>query len=167
MKKCILIILAFLLVCCKENTTKLTYPQIEKQVAIDTYHGQQIEDPYRNLEDLKDSVVDQWNKNQNTYADTILKNIPNRDSLLQQMLDYDGRLFYKIGSYRYTNNDRYFYLKRHIDEKTYRLYYRKSFEAKEELLYDPKDFKPTSGNPYDINFIKPSRNGSYVVIAMS
>ena len=78
MKKCILIVLAFLLVCCKENTTKLTYPQIEKQVAIDTYHGQQIEDPYRNLENLKDSTVINWLNAQTNYTKAILSKLPNK-----------------------------------------------------------------------------------------
>ena len=92
MKKCILIVLVFLLVCCKENTTKLTYPQIEKQVTIDTYHGQQIEDPYRNLENLDDPEVKKWIDKQNTLSKEQLGTIDKTSYLIaKQKLPFTAK----------------------------------------------------------------------------
>ncbi|KAA1244198.1 hypothetical protein [Aquimarina sp. RZ0] len=44
-------------------------------IAIDEYHGQKIEDPYRTLENLEDSTVIDWLQEQGKYAFNLSQKI--------------------------------------------------------------------------------------------
>ena len=52
-------------------------PVTEKQPVTDTYHGVEVVDDYRWLEDWNDERVKQWSEMQNTSARKVLDNVPN------------------------------------------------------------------------------------------
>ena len=91
------------------------YPPTKTVDASDTYFGKTYKDPYRWLENVKDSKVSEWYKKQSDFSNSILNNISGRDELIAEwkMLDKlqppqisgrdyeNGRIFYKCFSRTY------------------------------------------------------------------
>ncbi len=85
----------------------LDYPLAARGDHVDVYHGVQVADPYRWLEDSESEPVRAWITAQNQLATTFLAADPGRDALrrrLEELLDYErislpilcgGRLFYE------------------------------------------------------------------------
>src|SRR5271165_3007069 len=72
------------LLCAAANTLAQTKPQVAPvRIVTDTYFGTTVADPYRYLEDVKDSEVEQWMKAQADFARNTLDRIPQRNLLLQ------------------------------------------------------------------------------------
>lgn len=142
--------------------------------ASDSYFGLKIIDEYRNLENLKDPAVTNWMKSQSDFTTSVLSSIPNRDYYSNKRLEFDKREGYSISDLKVTRNDKYFYLKRNVGEKTAKVYYRNGFNGKENLLYDPSEFissKKTTANTkaanFIINLISPSWDASKVAISLT
>lgn len=142
--------------------------------ATDDYFGFKITDEFRNLENLKDSTVTRWMKSQSDFTASILSSIPNRNYYYNKRLEFDKREGYSISDLKVTRNDKYFYLKRNVGEKTAKVYYRDGFSGTENLLYDPSEFisskKTTVGTKapnFIINLISPSWNGDKIAISLT
>ncbi|GAA0872696.1 prolyl oligopeptidase family serine peptidase [Gangjinia marincola] len=88
----------------------INYPETKKVDTTDTYFGEQVNDPYRWLEDDRSEETEDWVKRQNKVTFDYLDNIPYRDALkerLTQLWDYEkiGAPF-KEGDYTYfSKND--------------------------------------------------------------
>lgn len=66
----------------KESTAdRLVYPVTKKVGQVDTYHGQEIADPYRWLEDIDSADTTAWIKAQNDVTEAYLAKIPGRDRI--------------------------------------------------------------------------------------
>jgi len=166
----LLLIVAFYTSCnqnLEENKLSFNYPVAPSEPVYETYFDTTIQDDYRNLENLNDSLVLNWFKEEGKFADNMLNEISGRAELIEKMIEYDSRKSYRVTNIEVTEKDEYFFLKQGADEDVARLFYRKSFNDKDELLYDAKSFKPDSGNTYVINYIQPSWDGSYLVVAMT
>lgn len=142
-------------------------PEIQGINFEEKYFDTIINDPYRNLENLDDTIVQQWLKEKSTHTTSIFKKIDGRDSLLKRMISLKGRSPFSIKNIEITDNGKYFFLKKNKKEKEYKLYYKAQQESEEELLFDPIDFKPETKKEYSINYIKPSWNGEYIVASLS
>jgi len=151
----------------KQNIQYPEYPKIEQSNTSNNYWGKQINDPFRNLEDAKDSIVQDWYRLQGQYSENIINNISNRDSLATYLYEIDNRKSFYINRLHITKNNLYFYLKKEQNENRYQLYYRNGFEGTEEHIFNPNSFKPETNNEYVINYINPSHNGEYVVISLT
>jgi prolyl oligopeptidase len=53
--------------------------------------GVKVVDEYRNLENLKDPATINWMKSQTDYANSIVKNIPNRQYYITKRKEFDKR----------------------------------------------------------------------------
>ena len=133
----------------------------------DDYHGVKVVDEYRNLENLKDPATIDWMKSQTDYANSIVKNIPNRQYYITKRKEFDKRTSFFVNNIYVTANDVYFYLKKTPDQSAARLYYRKGFSGQEKELYNPENFLPENNKQYQINYIKPNYDGTKVVIALT
>lgn len=156
--------------CNHSNKTKINlpeYPVAPSQPVTENYFGTTIRDDFRNLEDLDDSLVQEWFRAEATYGERILMNITGREELIEKMKSYDRRKSHVVTNISVTKDDQYFFLKRKASEDVPRLIYRKTFHSDDELLYDPKDFKSDEGNTYVINYINPNWDGSYVAVALT
>ncbi len=150
------------------NHNQYEKPPLAKSVlAIDQYHGKEIKDPYRNLENLEDSTVIHWLKMQGNHAFKILKRIPGRQKLIDLQKTYDREKPYFINSIENTADGKYFYLKTLEAEDTAKLYYRSSLNSNEVLLFDPLLFDIKSNINLIINYIKPSWKGDKIAISLS
>jgi len=96
MKKLLLLPAIFLLVTCTDQAsrevTEWSYPETRKVDHIDNYHGTDVPDPYRWLEDDTSEETAQWVESQNKVTFGYLNNIDFRDKLktrLEQLYDYE------------------------------------------------------------------------------
>jgi len=87
MKKLICNLVPFLFYC-NISFAQYNYPAAKTVDSSDSYFGVTYKDPYRWLEDLKDSNVLGWFKEQKEFTDKTMKNIDGTDSLLNQVQSY-------------------------------------------------------------------------------
>ncbi|WP_223557798.1 prolyl oligopeptidase family serine peptidase [Chryseobacterium lathyri] len=139
----------------------------------ENYFGVKMVDEYRNLENLQDPKVIDWMKAQTGFTTSILNSIPNKNYYLNKRLEFDQKQGYSVYDLKITSNDKYFYLKRNVGEKTAKVYYRDGFNGKENLLYDPVNFVSSkkiaegSKSNFVINLISPSWDGSKIAISLT
>ena len=133
---------------------------------VDSYFGIDLTDPYRYMENLKDTIVVNWLKEQSDYTRVVLNSITGRQGLIDKMREFDSRKSERIYRTIITENDYYFYLKGTPDDETGKLYYRIGYEGDETLLLDPENYKDDTLN-YSINFIYPTTDGAKIAIEIS
>ena len=160
----------FLFFNCKNEPNKqeiYSPPKILGQASSNNYFGKKIIDPYRNLEIIEDSTINNWYKSQSEYTKSYLSKIKNRDSFINTTYELDNRKSFFISRHHLTENDNRFYLKKNIGEKNYNLYYKGFKDNGETLLFAPETYKTETGNKYSINYIKPSWDEKYIVVSLS
>ncbi len=84
----------------------LVYPLAKPGPQVDTYHGTQIADPYRALEDIDAADTRNWISAQNKLTSNFLAQVPGRDRIKQRLTElwnfertsppqqYGGKYFY-------------------------------------------------------------------------
>ena len=85
--------------------TSIQYPETQKKLHSDFYHGIEVSDPYRWLEDDMSDETEEWVKSQNTVTSSFLRKIGFRKKLerrIKKLNDYEkiGAPF-KEGDYEY------------------------------------------------------------------
>jgi prolyl oligopeptidase len=116
------------------------YPTTKQVDSSDTYWGMRVTDPYRWLENLKDSSVVDWFKTQFNYTNNQLSKIPGQDVLIQEIKSLEKITAATMEPVAKAGG-KYFYQKRLPDEATSKLYYRQGENGKEVLLFDPQTFR--------------------------
>ena len=138
-------------------------PPTRKQPVTDTYFGKTVVDNYRWLEDVNSQEVKDWFKAQADYTNSVLDQIPGRDSLIETFVRYD-----KLRSIRYgevsKRGDHYFYRKTLPSETVGKLYTRNGKTGPETLLFDPSAYDKTK--TYSVTAFTPSPNGQQLVIGL-
>ena len=157
----------FLMVQCDTRKTTEKRPLAQVNPVEDIYYGKKISDPYRYMENLKDSVVQQWFKSQADYSRSVLNSIEGRQSLIDKMRDFDKRKSSRISYLQITDNNRYFYLKTAPEDESGKLYYRDGYEGKEIFLYDAQSFSTDTTQKYVISSHSPSDDGSKVALQVA
>ncbi|AXT62177.1 prolyl oligopeptidase [Aquimarina sp. AD10] len=142
-------------------------PLAESIKTVDLYHGKELEDPYRNLENLEDSLVVDWLKKQGDFAFETLNKIQGKQRLIDLQKGYGKEKSYFIRSVKNTSNGKYFYLKTIAGDDIAKLYFRTSIDGKEVLLFDPVQFELGSDSTYIINYIKPDWEGEKIAVSLS
>ena len=87
-------------------------PPAPSEPVTDTFHGVRVDDPYRNLENLKNPQTLAWFKAQAEYGEAILSRIAIRDEMAQRVAELarsSGDLVREIVR---LPGDRIYYLKR-------------------------------------------------------
>ena len=113
---------------------ELTYPHTEQIAQSDNYHGVEIADPYRWLEDPDADATQAWVKAQNEVTNNYLNTIEARDKIRQrltQLWDYE-----KYGS-PFKRGQRYFYFKNDGLQNQSVLYTLDSLDDEGKVLLDP------------------------------
>jgi prolyl oligopeptidase len=93
----------------RSSVSVLEYPQSPRGKQSDDYHGTEVADPYRWLENLDAADTRAWVAEQNALSMPYLKALPARDSFarkLQALIDYErfGIPQHRAGRYVYTYN---------------------------------------------------------------
>jgi prolyl oligopeptidase len=89
---------------------RLTYPKSAKVEQVDDYHGTQVADPYRWLEELDSEQTKAWVEAQNRVTFAWLAQVPGRDRIRQRLTQLWNYERYSLpskkqGRYFYTRND--------------------------------------------------------------
>jgi prolyl oligopeptidase len=152
---------------CTSNEPGQKPPLAQVKPVEDVYFGTKISDPYRYMENLKDSTVQQWFKAQADYSRKILNSIPGRQKLIDKMVEFDSRRSSKIQLFEISDNNRYLYLKTTPSDQTGKLFYRDGYEGKETLLYDPVKHSSDSTLKFSISSAALSIDGSKVALEIA
>lgn len=156
---------AFLLCkCIRTERQLLTAPT---KSVFNSYHDTIIEDQYRYMENLEDTIVLNWLALQNKHTDSILSKISGRQQLLEKLQHYDELTKDKITNIKVSASKSYYYIKTAADTESTILYYRKDLGSSEEIIFDSKNYKPTSGQTYLINYYQPSWDGKKIAISLT
>lgn len=88
----------------------LQYPQARKAEVVDDYHGTNVPDPYRWLEDADSPETREWIEAENKITFGYLEQIPDREEIRQRLTklwDYEkfGIPFKQGGRYFFSKND--------------------------------------------------------------
>jgi|SRR5450755_3730311 prolyl oligopeptidase len=150
------------LIMTKVSHAQYHYPEIQTVDSVDTYFGVKYKDPYRRLEDLKDSQVLTWYKQEADFTDSILNRISGRDELVRDVKILDKLEQPWFYTFKYENG-RVFYIKQDPGDDVGKLYYRNGIKGQDELLFDPQTYIKDS--TLSVSDFLPSHDGNKVVIA--
>jgi len=119
-----------------EGSMSLTYPETRRVDQVDLYHGVEVRDPYRWLEDdirENDAVAD-WVAAQNETTFAYLETLPQREAIearLRALWDYEKYLL------PVKRGERYFFRRNDGLQNQYVLYVQDGLEGEPRVLLDP------------------------------
>jgi prolyl oligopeptidase len=127
----------------------------------DVYHGVQVVDSYRWLEDQNAPETRAWIEAQNAYTDSLLAAIRGREQLKQRLT-----ALLKIDSINLPRerNGRYFFTKRLASQDQPVLYMHKGLHGTDEVLIDPHPLSPDHTISVQLRSI--SRDGTVIVYSL-
>jgi prolyl oligopeptidase len=141
----------------------ITYPATRKVDHVDSYHGVQVADPYRWLEDDNSAETAAWVEAQNKTTFAYLESIPYRRAMatrLRHLNDYE----------RYAAPSRkgpyVFFRKNDGLQDQSVLYVQKGFDGAPDVLIDPNTWG-TKQKPVPLTTFSPSKDAKYAVYGKS
>ncbi len=141
-------------------------PATPKRPVTDTYHGVQVTDDYRWLENATDPEVRAWVKAENEYTRSILDHVPGRDALAKELTEVIGK---RGTSYRSIKAaaGQVFAIKTEPTRQQPELVVFSSLapNASETVVLDPLKLDASGGISMD--FYVPSHDGHYVAVSLS
>lgn len=158
------LIVLLLLVSAGNVWAQYKYPPTKQVEVTDTYFGTTYKDSYRWLENMKDTAVVSWFKQQADLTNATLNTLAGRDELIAEWKMLDKLQPPNIGARDYENG-RIFYRKTMPGESVGKLYYRDGMQGKEQLLFDPLNY--IEGKKLTMESFSPSWDAKYVAIAYS
>jgi prolyl oligopeptidase len=140
----------------------LVYPETRREDVIDNYHGVEVQDPYRWLEDSDSGEVHGWITAQNNLTKYWIDQIPERSMIrerFERLWDYEkfSTPIKKGGRYFYEHNDGL--------QNQAVLYWLSSLTDKPHLLLDPN--KLSSDGTIALNMYNVSWDGRYLAYGLS
>lgn len=114
----------------------LSYPDTKRQDVTDNYHGTEVADPYRWLEDdvRENPEVAEWVKAQNKVTNEYLNSMPERKQIEHRMTELWD--YAKVGMPT-KKGDRYFLRMNSGLQNQYPVYMTESLDAEPKLVMDP------------------------------
>lgn len=133
----------------------------------ETFFGTTVDDPYRDLENVKDPAVAAWMKAHSDHAHATLQRIQGRAGLRQELERLEVSAAARVKNVARLPGELYFYEKRLPQEDQFKLYLRRGLQGEEKLLFDPELLKQKTGKPHAINYFTPAPNGRLVAVGVS
>jgi prolyl oligopeptidase len=112
----------------------LIYPKARKAAQVDDYHGTQVADPYRWLEDPDSAETRDWVEAQNKVTFGWLEKLPIRERLRQRLTELWN---YERFTLPQKKGGRYFFTRNDGLQNQNSVYVVESLDAKPRLLIDP------------------------------
>lgn len=145
---------------------QINYPATKEIKHYDTIHGNTHYDPYRWLETEKDSSVENWFRRQNSFTQSILSQIPYRDTVLKDLQEVEKLVANSVSKVKY-NDNHYYYLKYNPVSGVASLFYKNDFSGNETLVYDPTSYISKQGQHFEIMDYVPSWDNSKIIITLT
>jgi prolyl oligopeptidase len=148
--------------CEQKEESRLTYPITKKVDSVDVYHGVEVADPYRWLEDDNSEETKAWVVEQNKVTDAYLGEIPFRQKIqdrLTQIWDYP-----KFGL-PFNKGDYWYFYKNDGLQQQYVVYQMKSLEDENPVVFlDPNTFSEDgSVSLSGLSFSKDGKMAAYSI----
>lgn len=140
----------------------LVYPETKQVQQVDDYHGTQVPDPYRWLEDPDSEETRAWVQAQNRLTFGWLEQVPCRQRLrerLEQVWNYER---YGLPSAR---RGRYFFLRNDGLQNQSVLYWSDGLAGEPKLLLDPNQLSPDG--TVALTGVVPSDDGTLVAYGLA
>ncbi len=119
------------------HTKNNEYPFSKTTDVSDNYHGQEIADPYRWLEDLNSKETKDWIKKQNQFSQSYLNNVNQKQSIKDILIKaYDKET--KSVPFR-VQSKTFFYFNDGKWQQS-KLFFRENNQEKQQLVLDPNTF---------------------------
>ena len=118
----------------QSSSQAFVYPPTRKSDQVDNYHGTQVADPYRWLEDLNSEETNAWVAAQNQLTLSYLSEIPAREPLKERLTKLWNYEKYGIP---FKQGNRYFYFKNDGLQNQSVWYRQKALDAEPEVFLDP------------------------------
>lgn len=139
-----------------------TYPNSRKGDRIDDYHGTQVSDPYRWLEDPDSDETKAWVEAQNQVTFAYLEQISARESIKQRLTQLWNYEKYGIP---FKEGGRYFYFKNDGLQNQSVLYTLESLEDSPRVLLDPNTL--SEDGTVALSGLAVSEDGKYMAYGLS
>lgn len=140
----------------------LIYPHTRKSDQVDEYHGIQVADPYRWLEDLDSEETKAWVTAQNQVTFDYLATIPSRPKLSDRLTKLWN---YERYSIPFRQGKRYFYFKNDGLQNQSVLYVIDSWEGEPRPLLDPNQL--SEDGTVALSGISISEDGNLIAYGLS
>lgn len=134
--------------------SQYNYPTTKTVDSSDTYFGVTYKDPYRWLENLKDSNVISWFRQQKDFSDNAMKNMDGVENLLSQLQTYlEAKTWIRYPVYN--SATRYYYSKSELGNLSDNLYYKTANDTTEHFIFDSWKIHPGMRYSWDVFQISP------------
>ena len=119
----------------KDMSENLKYPETAREGVVDNYHGTEIADPYRWLEDDNSERTAAWVKAQNEVTFGYLNSLPQREAIRERLTE----LWNYPTQGAPAKRGEWYYISRNSGLQNQSVIYRKRnlAEAEEEVFFDP------------------------------
>jgi prolyl oligopeptidase len=138
------------------------YPASPRQSQVDVYHGVEVADPYRWLEDPQSAETQAWIEAQNQLTFGYLAQLPGRDALNQRLTELWN---YERYSTPFKRGGRYFYFKNDGLQNQSVLYTLPSLDSEPRVLLDPNTL--SEDGTVALSGMAVSENGAYLAYGLS
>jgi len=141
-------------------------PATRRAPVTDTYHGTQVVDDYRWLEDWNNPDVRKWTEGQNAYARAILDHLESRDAIHARVAELRSDQAQSYSGLKWRNG-KLFALKRQPPKQQPFLIVMDSPAevTNARTLVDPGFIDPSGGTAID--FYEPSGDGKFIAVSLS
>jgi prolyl oligopeptidase len=139
-----------------------TYPASRRDDCVDTYHGVEVPDPFRWLENSQSPESRQWIEAQNQVTFDYLEGLPGRAAIAKRLTELWN---YERYSVPFKRGGRYFFYKNDGLQNQSVLYTLPTLEATPEVLLDPNTF--SEDGTVSLSGIAISENGEYIAYGIS
>lgn len=161
MKKTILFF-AILIFMSSFKPISVNYPVTAKQDVVDVYHGVEVKEPYRWLEDDKSEATEAWVKAQNLVTSAYLANIPVRNKIKDRLTNLYN--YPKYGSPSKKNGKYYFFKNNGLQNQSV-LYEIETLDAEPKVLLDPNAL--SADGTVALSGLSFSKSGKYLAYSIS
>jgi prolyl oligopeptidase len=144
------------------SNKRLNYPITRKGDQVDNYHGTQVADPYRWLEDPDSEETKAWVEAQNQVTFGYLKEISVREKIQQRLTQLWNYERYEIP---FKEGNSYFYLKNDGLQNQSVLYTLKSLDGEPTVLLDPN--KLSEDGTVALSGLSISKDGKFLAYGLS
>jgi prolyl oligopeptidase len=141
---------------------KIIYPEARKEAAADTYHGTEVKDPYRWLEDDNSAETKTWVSAENRVTEGFLKTIPQRAEIRQRLEKLWN--FERIGQPK-EQGGKWFFSKNSGLQNQAVLYVADGLDGEPKVLLDPNTM--SKDGTISLSNHQPSEDGKLLAYATS
>jgi len=164
------IILLFLIFSCKalkSQSNELAYPSIKPEPVSEMYDNKNKVDMFRNLENINDSTIINWQKEESQFAFDYINKLPEKQEWISTIEDIESRYISTPSAIRTSEKGELFYRYYNVEDETYSLVYQKDYKAEPIHLFNTKDYSEANDGDYYIDYHKPSWDGLYVAFSLT